>query len=154
MRRREFISFLGGIAATWPLSARAQQSKISRAFASLISCSIQVRCARTRFDGFFQGLHDLGYVDGQAITIDYLSADGRGERFPALAAECLRLKADIIAVSTTPAAQAAKTATHSIPSRGVSHGAGRRPTAQPPSFEEQIGTFPTRPLSDSRPFSF
>jgi hypothetical protein len=56
------------------------------------------------------------------VALDYLSADGRGERFPALAAECLRLKADIIAVSTTPAAQAAKTATHSIPSRGVSHG--------------------------------
>ena len=70
---------------------------------------------RTRFDGFFQGLRDLGYVDGQTITIDYLSAEGHGERFPALAAECLRLKADIIAVSTTPAAQAAKNATRTIP---------------------------------------
>jgi putative ABC transport system substrate-binding protein len=69
----------------------------------------------TRFDAFFQGLRDLGYVDGQSITIDYLSAEGRGERFPALAAECLRLKADIIAVSTTPAAQAAKNATRTIP---------------------------------------
>ena len=54
-------------------------------------------------------------ADRQTITIDYLSADGRGERFPALAAECVRLQADIIVVSTTPAAQAAKNATRTIP---------------------------------------
>ena len=69
----------------------------------------------TRFDAFFQGLVDLGNVDGKTITIDYLSADGHGERFPSLAAECLRLKAGIIAVSTTPATQAAKKATPTIP---------------------------------------
>jgi putative ABC transport system substrate-binding protein len=69
----------------------------------------------SRFTPFFQGLRDLGHVDGQTITIDYLSADGRGERFPALAADCLRLKADIIVVTTTPAAQAAKNATRTIP---------------------------------------
>jgi ABC-type uncharacterized transport system substrate-binding protein len=54
-------------------------------------------------------------VDGDNIAIDYLSVDGRGERFPDLAAECLRLKADIIAVSTTPATQVTKSATHTIP---------------------------------------
>lgn len=54
-------------------------------------------------------------MDGQTITIDYLSADGQGERFPVLAAECLRLKADIIVVTTTPAAKAAKNATGTIP---------------------------------------
>ena len=54
-------------------------------------------------------------MDGQTITIDYLSAAGRGEQFPALAAECLRLKADVIAATTTPATQAAKNATRSIP---------------------------------------
>jgi ABC-type uncharacterized transport system substrate-binding protein len=69
----------------------------------------------SRFNSFFQGLRDLGYVDGRTITIDYLSADGRGERFPALAADCLRLNADIIVVTTTPAAQAAKSATRTIP---------------------------------------
>ncbi len=68
-----------------------------------------------RFKPFFKSLRDLGYVDGQTITIDYLSADGHGERFPALAADCLRLKADIIVVTTTPAAQAAKNATRTIP---------------------------------------
>jgi putative ABC transport system substrate-binding protein len=69
----------------------------------------------SRFNPFFQGLRDLGYVDGQTISIDYLSAAGRGEQFPALAADCLRLKADIVVVTTTPAAQAAKNATRTIP---------------------------------------
>src|SRR5262245_42023483 len=69
----------------------------------------------SRFDPFFQRLGELGYVDGQTIAIDYLSAEGQGDRFPALAAECLRRKADIIVVTTTPAAQAAKSATSTIP---------------------------------------
>jgi putative ABC transport system substrate-binding protein len=58
---------------------------------------------------FFQTLRDMGYVDGQSITIDYLSAEDRSDRFPALVAECLRRKADVIYPSTTPAAQPAKT---------------------------------------------
>jgi putative ABC transport system substrate-binding protein len=68
-----------------------------------------------RFEAFFQGLRDLGYANGQNIAIDYLSAEGNGERFPALAAECLRLKADVIVVSTTPGAKAAIVATRTIP---------------------------------------
>ena len=68
-----------------------------------------------RFTPLFQRLRDLGYVEGQTITIDYLSADGHGERFPALAAECLRLKADVIVATTTPAALAAKQATRATP---------------------------------------
>jgi putative ABC transport system substrate-binding protein len=68
-----------------------------------------------RFEAFFAGLRDLGYAHGKTITIDYLVADGRSEKFPELAAECVRLKADIIVVSTTPAAHAAKNATRTIP---------------------------------------
>jgi len=114
MRRREFITLVGG-ATVCPLTARAQQPrKIPRlCFLTFEPGTLQSRSPR--FDAFFEGLRDLGYVDGQTITIDYLSADGHGERFPALAAECLRLKADIIAVSTTPAAQAAKGVTRTIP---------------------------------------
>ncbi len=113
MRRREFVALLGGAAAAWPLAAHTQQSRnIPRlCFLTFDPGTLQT----TRFDAFFQALRDLRYVDGQTITIDYFSADGRGERFPALAAECLRLKADIIAVSTTPGAQAAKEATRTIP---------------------------------------
>src|SRR5262245_39586697 len=68
-----------------------------------------------RFGAFFERLRELGYVDRQTITIDYLSAEGEGDRFPALAAECLRLKADLIVVTTTPAAKAAKNATQRLP---------------------------------------
>src|SRR5262249_21043844 len=73
------------------------------------------RASPVQFDPFFDQLRRLGYVEGQTITIDYLSADGQGDRFPALAAECLRLKAEMIVVTTTPAAQAAKRATTTIP---------------------------------------
>jgi putative ABC transport system substrate-binding protein len=68
-----------------------------------------------RFGAFFQGLRDLGYVPGHTLVLDYLHPAGRGERFPSLAAECVRVKADIIVASTTPAAQAAKVATAAIP---------------------------------------
>jgi len=68
-----------------------------------------------RFDGFFEGLSELGYVDGKTITIDYLSAAGENDRFPRLATDCLRRNADIIAVTTTPAARIAKNTTSAIP---------------------------------------
>jgi putative tryptophan/tyrosine transport system substrate-binding protein len=112
MRRRDILSLLGGAAMSWPVGVRAQQSKkIPRlCFLTFDPGTLQA----TRF-AFFEGLRDLGYVDGQNINIDYLSAEAHGERFPALAAECLRRKADIIAVSTTPAAQAAKNATRTVP---------------------------------------
>ena len=111
MKRREFITLLGGAAVAWPLAAHAQAPR-----------NIPRLCFLTfdpgtsnRFDAFFQGLRDLGNANGQNIAIDYLSAEGHGERFPALAAECLRLKADVIVVSTTPAAQAAMAASRTIP---------------------------------------
>ena len=112
MRRREFIAAIT-VAASWPFPAFAQQP---RTIPRVCFLTFDPEASRsTRFGAFFRGLRDLGYADGQTITIDYLSADGRGERFPALAAECLRLKADIIVASTTPATQAAKLATHTIP---------------------------------------
>jgi ABC-type uncharacterized transport system substrate-binding protein len=113
MQRREFITFLGGAAAAWPVVTRAQQSKkIPRlCFLTFDPGTL----TSSRFKPFFEALRNLGYVDGQTIAIDYLSAEGQGERFPILAAECLRLKADIIVVTTTPAAKAAKNATGTIP---------------------------------------
>jgi putative tryptophan/tyrosine transport system substrate-binding protein len=112
MRRREFIAGLGS-AATWPVAAQAQApKKVPR----LCFLTFDPAASRSiRFGPFFDALRDLGYVDGDTIAIDYLSADGHSERFPGLAAECLRLKADIIAVSSTPATQAAKSATRTIP---------------------------------------
>jgi putative ABC transport system substrate-binding protein len=112
MRRREFITLIGGTAA-WPIAARAQQSRKTPRLCFLTFDPGTLET--TRFKPFFNALRDLGYVDGQTITIDYLSANGHGERFPDLAADCVRLKADAIVVTTTPAAKAAKAATGSIP---------------------------------------
>ena len=113
MKRRRFIATVAGSLLAAPLVARAQPGKIRRlCFLTFDPGTPQ----SSRFDAFFQGLRGLGYVDGQTITIDYLSAGtGQAGGFPALAAECLRLKADIIVVTTTPAAQAAKNATRTIP---------------------------------------
>jgi len=113
LKRREFITLLGGAAATWPLAAHAQAPRsIPRlCFLTWDPGTLQ----SNRFDEFFRGLRDLGYANGESIAIDYSSAEGNDERFPALAAECLRLKADVIVVSSTPAAQAAMAATRTIP---------------------------------------
>jgi putative ABC transport system substrate-binding protein len=113
VRRREFITLLGGATVAWPLAASAQQpKKIPRLCFLTFDPGTPLS---NRFMPFFQGLRDLGYVDGQNIIIDYLSAEGQGERFPALAADCLRLKGDIVVVTTTPGAYAAKNATRTIP---------------------------------------
>ena len=114
MRRREFIALLGG-AAAWPLVAHAEQTKKIPRLCFLTFDPGTLQSRSPRFDAFFDSLRELGYVNGQTIDIDYLSAEGLDERYPALVSECLRLKADIIAVSTTPAAQAAKRATRTVP---------------------------------------
>ena len=113
MERRAFLAGAAALLAT-PHAAGAQQGgRIPR----LCFLTFDPRTPQaSRFDPFFQGLRELGYVDGRTISINYLSpADGRSEQFPALVVECLRLKADIIVVTTTPAAQAAKIATRTIP---------------------------------------
>jgi putative ABC transport system substrate-binding protein len=113
MSRREFIALLGGIAVTWPFAARAQQpKKVPRlCFITFDSASLR----SNQFEAFFQSLRDLGYADERTIEIDYFSAEGHGERFPELMAECVRLNADVITVHTTQAAQAAKNATRTLP---------------------------------------
>jgi putative ABC transport system substrate-binding protein len=68
-----------------------------------------------RFEAFFERLRELGYTNGETITIDYLHPEGRSDRYPEIAAECLQLKPDIIAVTTTPGAHALKNATTTIP---------------------------------------
>jgi putative ABC transport system substrate-binding protein len=68
-----------------------------------------------RFDPFFTGLRDLGYIDGRNIDIAYLSADRNNDRFPSLIDQCLALKPDVITVSTTPAALFVKKATRTVP---------------------------------------
>lgn len=93
-----------------PLAADAQQAATIPRL-----CYLAYTPSRPHDGAFLQSLRDLGYVEGRNLTIDFLSADGRFERFPALAAECVRLKADVIVVLTTPGALAAKKATSTIP---------------------------------------
>jgi putative tryptophan/tyrosine transport system substrate-binding protein len=97
-----------------PVSEGQQSKTIPRlCFLTLDPGTLQARSPR--FDAFFQTLRERGYVDGQSINTDYLSAADHSERFPDLVAECLRRNADIIVPTTTPAAQAAKRATSTVP---------------------------------------
>ncbi len=114
MKRRNFITLVGG-AAAWPLAARGQQPTKMPRLCFLTFDPGTAQSPSTRFERFFQALRQLGYVNGQTLTIDYLSAEGRTDQYPALAAECVRLNPDIIAVTTTPGAHALKRATGTIP---------------------------------------
>jgi putative tryptophan/tyrosine transport system substrate-binding protein len=111
MKRREFIAGLVG-ALAWSPAARAQST--ARPFRiGLLDTS--ARPANANFTAFRQALLALGYVEGQNLSVEYRSADGRNETFPALAADLARLDVDVIVTRGTPAALAAKAATASIP---------------------------------------
>jgi putative ABC transport system substrate-binding protein len=113
LRRREFLTLLGGAAVAWPLAARAQQpGKLPTIGLLGISTPAAQRPWTT---AFVQRLHELGWVEGRTVTIEYRWAEGRPERFAEIAAEFVRLKVDVIVTQATAPVLAAKQATSVIP---------------------------------------
>ena len=113
MKRREFITLLGGGAVAWPLAARAQQpigrmGKMPRVGVLMPGPAAH---SATLIDPFYHGLHELGYIEGQNLAIERRDGDWKPDRLP----ELVGLKVDIIVAWSTRAAQAAKQATNSVP---------------------------------------
>ena len=112
MKRRAFIAALGGMAA-WPMVARGQQPPNMPTIGYLGPTTPAVESQRVA--AFVQRLHELGWIEGRTIAIEYRWAEGRSERFTEIAAEFVRLKVDVVATYATTPVIAAKQATSVIP---------------------------------------
>jgi putative tryptophan/tyrosine transport system substrate-binding protein len=109
MRRRDFMALVSGGVAAWPLGALAQGAD------KIWQMGFIAQGYERFYDALFEGLRELGYAEGRNLMVERRYAEGHADRFPEFAAEMVRLKVDIIIVTTTPAALAVKNATTTIP---------------------------------------
>ena len=115
MRRREFITIVGAAAAGWPFAARAQRTGKMYRIGILLPNTPAIVARNPRIQAFLQGLQDLGWIDGQNVTLEWRYGEGQSERLAALAADLANIKVDIIVTAAATAASAAKQATGTIP---------------------------------------
>jgi putative ABC transport system substrate-binding protein len=115
MKRREFITLLGGAAAVgWPLVARAQQDRMRR-IGVLMSYAADDPDMLARLDAFRHGFQGLGWVEGRNVHVDYRFSDGRADRFQPLAKELVALKPELIFAQGTPGAAAVQRESRTLP---------------------------------------
>jgi putative ABC transport system substrate-binding protein len=115
MDRRAFIGALAGSLLAAPLAGEAQQAGKIYRIGILGNVPLTDPGGARLWEAFIQGLRDLSYVEGRNLVVEYRSAEGKPERLPALAAELIALKVDVIVAPNTPAALAAKQATRTLP---------------------------------------
>jgi putative tryptophan/tyrosine transport system substrate-binding protein len=109
VKRREFITLIGGAAAAWPVAARAQQAK------KIPRIGVLWPNPRATFEFMRQGLKDLGYVEGRNIDFEFRWAEGKLDQLPELARELVGIPVDLIVTLAPPATLAARNATFTIP---------------------------------------
>src|SRR4051812_10340847 len=113
MRRRKFLSLVGSAAASWPVTAPAQQPGKLPTIGFLGAATASARSQWVAV--FVQRLRELGWIEGRSVAIEYRWAEARSERYAEIAAEFVRLKVDVIVTYSTPPTIAAKEATAAIP---------------------------------------